>query len=88
MPRRPRHGPAGCVYHSRSRSRGGTGRIALFRREPDFAAMKRVLLAAKTHVDLPLLAWVQQTVRALGLEHTVRPEGRPRRARQEASHKN
>lgn len=50
--------------------------------------MKRVLLAAKTHVDLPLLAWVQQTVRALGLEHTVRPEGRPRRARQEASHKN
>ncbi len=54
MPRRPRHGPAGFVYHVLNRS---AGRIALFRREQDFAAMERVLLAAKTRVDLPLLAW-------------------------------
>ena len=26
--------------------------------------------------------WVRQTVRELGLEHTVRPEGRPRKAGQ------
>ena len=44
MPRRPRHCPAGFIYHVRSRS---AGRIALFRREQDFAAMERVLLAAK-----------------------------------------
>ena len=26
--------------------------------------------------------WVRQTVKELGLEHTVRPEGRPRKASQ------
>lgn len=31
MPRGPRHGPAGLVYHLLNRS---AGRIALFRREP------------------------------------------------------
>lgn len=54
MPRQPRHCPAGYVYHVLNRS---AGRIALFRRDADYAAMERVLLAAKERVDLPLLAW-------------------------------
>jgi REP element-mobilizing transposase RayT len=29
--------------------------------------------------------WVRQTVKDLGLEHTVRPEGRPRKASQSAT---
>jgi putative transposase len=29
--------------------------------------------------------WVEQTVKDLGLEHTVRPEGRPRKASQSAT---
>jgi hypothetical protein len=32
--------------------------------------------------------WVAETVRALGLEHTVRPEGRPREAAREGRHGN
>jgi len=42
------------VYHVLNRS---AGRIALFRREQDYAAFERVLIAAKEKVDLPLLAW-------------------------------
>jgi putative transposase len=33
------------------------GKVPLFRKEQDYAAMERVLAAAKQQVDLPLLAW-------------------------------
>ena len=54
MARKPRNTPAGYVYHVLNRS---AGRIALFRRDQDYAAFERILLAAKQRVDLPLLAW-------------------------------
>jgi putative transposase len=54
MPRTARSCPAGYVYHVLNRS---AGRIALFRKEEDYAAMERILIAAKARVDLPLLAW-------------------------------
>ena len=54
MPRQPRYCPAGYVYHVLNRS---AGRIALFRRDADYAAMERILMVAKEKVDLPLLAW-------------------------------
>src|SRR4051794_2614036 len=54
MPRRPRQCPAGFVYHVLNRS---AGRMALCRRGEGFAALERVLVAAKEKVDLPLLAW-------------------------------
>jgi hypothetical protein len=116
MARKPRYCPGGYVYHVLNRS---AGRITLFRRDEDYAAMdghtrrlRRMLspgpqgrwpgLAAwtesvngvPTKKELIALAtsekrscpygrevWAGKTVVRLGLEHTVRREGRPAQPR-------
>lgn len=54
MPRKARNTPAGYVYHIINRA---DGRIALFRKEADYAAFERVMLAAHQRVPLRLLNW-------------------------------
>lgn len=54
MARKARNTPAGHVYHVLNRS---AGRIALFRRDADYAAFERIIIQARARVDLPILAW-------------------------------
>jgi putative transposase len=54
MARKPRCCPGGYVYHVLNRS---AGRIALFRRDEDFAAFERVMLDAFERVPLRMLGW-------------------------------
>ncbi len=54
MPRGPRQTPAGYVYHVINRA---AGRIALFRKEGDYAAFERVMLEAHQRVPLRILDW-------------------------------
>jgi putative transposase len=54
MPRRARQTPAGHVYHVLNRA---AGRIALFRKDADYAAFERVMLLAHQRVPLRILDW-------------------------------
>jgi len=54
MPRRARQTPAGYIYHVLNRA---AGRIALFRKDADYAAFQRVMLLAHQLVPLRILDW-------------------------------
>jgi hypothetical protein len=69
----------------------------MFRKESDFEAFERVMVDAHLRQPIRILAsnererpygderWVRETVKNLGLEQFVRPEGRPRKASPSAS---
>jgi hypothetical protein len=60
----------------------------MFRKAADFEAFEPVMVEAHQREPIRILAccilsnheWVRQTVKAPNLEHTVRREGRPRKA--------
>src|SRR5271154_1756573 len=54
MPRHARITPKGYVYHVLNRA---AGRMAMFRRDSDFAAFERVMVEAHERVPLPILSW-------------------------------
>lgn len=54
MARKPRVAPGGLVYHVLNRS---VGRMALFRKEADFAAFERIMAESQERHPLRLLAW-------------------------------
>src|SRR4051812_3910206 len=54
MPRVARHAPGGYVYHVLNRA---NGRLKLFKKDEDFEAFERVLLAAQERTGITLLAW-------------------------------
>jgi hypothetical protein len=90
MPRVARVVPARFDYHVLNRS---VGRMHMFRKEADFEAFERVMVEAharqpiRIHSELrvsiergrPYRAdeWIRRTVEKLGLQHIIRPEGRP-----------
>ena len=63
----------------------------MFRKESDFEAFEQVMVEAHLCQPIRILAsnergrpygdekWVRERVKNLGLEQTVRPEGRPRK---------
>ena len=72
----------------------------MFRKQSDFEAFERVMVEAHQRQPIRILSresasredgpyggeeWVRQTAKDLGLEHTVRPEGPPRKASQSAT---
>jgi len=83
MPRVARAAPGGCVYHVLNRA---VARLPLFRKDADYAAFEHLLLEARS-VRLCIArnrpfggeVWPQQMAARLGLTHTLRPEGRPRK---------
>src|SRR5258705_9836555 len=54
MPRVVRKAPGGMVYHVLNRA---NGRLRLFKKEQDFQAFERVLLAAWERVPIRILSW-------------------------------
>ena len=54
MPRHARITPKGYAYHVLNRA---AGRMAMFRKDSDFAAFERVMLEAHERVPLPILSW-------------------------------
>ena len=63
--------PVGLVYHVLNRSVG--------------KELDRVRVSIERGQPYGGDDWVNQTVKELSLEHTVRPEGRPRKASRSAS---
>ena len=54
MPRVARKAPGGLVYHVLNRA---NGRLRLFKKDEDYAAFEKVLLAAFERVPIRILAW-------------------------------
>ncbi|NNM85815.1 MAG: hypothetical protein HKL96_08700 [Phycisphaerales bacterium] len=54
MARKARYCPGGYIYHVLNRS---AGRIALFRRDEDYAAFERVMIDAFEAVPLRIIGW-------------------------------
>jgi putative transposase len=54
MPRVARKAPGGLVYHVLNRA---NGRLRLFKKDEDFAAFERVLVAAWQRVPMRILSW-------------------------------